>query len=220
MPLERPSAPSQAAAAFNKDLPNFLAGPLFPSGGGIVSAVSLSPQPALPTISDLTGAGATLDHDPQEVFVLGMQDIHDGKDLSAATPAGWRFFAGSAPGKVVIGYASQRPPNGDYRLTALTFGAAPFLVLQQSLALDSLSPLQNNNNRYSLRFLRVPGLNVEAFWLFAGANAPDLFVPSPAGADQLQSQLAGQQWYDSSALLSILQTLTADRIKYPAPYGS
>lgn len=220
MSILRPDAPTPAAVAFNNDLPKFLAGPLFPDAGGLVSSVNLNAKTVPPTLAELTAAnpGASLDHDQQEVFVLGLQAINAGKDLSAATPAGWRFFAGYDAGKVVVGYAAARPPSNEYRLTAVSFGAGPTLWLQQAHSLDSLP--QPQTDPFQLRYLRVPGLNIEAYWLVSGGGGPDLIIPSPAGQRQLQADLANEPVYDADTFLSILRSLAQDRLTYPAPYGS
>ncbi|HUJ51428.1 MAG TPA: hypothetical protein VLW25_14560 [Bryobacteraceae bacterium] len=218
MPIDKPSAPSPTVTAFRVSLPAFLAGPLYGQAGGLVGAASLNPNPALPTLADVTAPDGTLEHDPQQLFVLGLQDIQAGKTLAAATEAGWRFFAGNAPGKVVVGYASLRPPNTAWKLTNVTVGPGVFSSLQQSHGLNALP--QVKDNLYDLRFLKIPGINVEAFWLFSRSDAPALLVPSPAGADQLQEPLANQPIYTEPDFLNIVQTLTAKRIDYPPQYGS
>lgn len=218
MPLEKPSAPSATVNAFRVGLPAFLAGRLYGQAGGLVGAASLNPNPALPTLVDVTAPDGTLEHDQQQVFVLGLQDIQAGRTLAAATEAGWRFFAGNAQGKVVAGYTSQRPPNATWKLTTVTVGPGVFSSLQQAHGLNALQ--QVKHNLYDLRLLKIPGLNVEAFWLFARSAAPALLVPSPAGPDQLQELLASHQTYTEPDFLNIVQTLTAKRLGYPPQYGS
>ena len=217
MPLDRPSAQAGPLNAFRAGLAAFLAGPLYGQAGGLIGAASLNPYPALPTLAEVTAPDGTVEHDQQQVFVLGLDDIQAGKPLTAATEAGWRYFAGQVVGKVVVGYTSERPPGNAWKLTTTSVGPGVFSSLQQSQALDLLP--QVKNNLYELRFLKVPGLNVEAFWLLSRTDH-SLLVPSPGGSDQLQELLSTQTTYTESDFLGIVQHLAVRRLSYPQTYGS
>jgi hypothetical protein len=110
-----------------------------------------------------------------QVFVLGVDDVIGGVDLSAAKQGGWRFFAGDAPGKTVLGTVSQRS-SGPWKLNAVYYGDRAYQLLKASKDLDSLPHVQGQN--YNLQMLALPALNLDAFWLVAQPPDPrkDLLV--------------------------------------------
>jgi len=217
MALIKPAPPPLAVLAFRDGLAAFLAGPNFGSVGTLAHEVQLGSSPALPTYIDVVSQPQTPGHDWQEVFVLGLNDLQAHKDLSAATPAGWRCFAGTIPGPVVVGYVAPRPPSF-WRLTAVTFGTRASDALTESQALDAVPQVQTSD--YNLRFLRIPGLNLELFWFVSLSGGNDLIIPSPAGSAQLQSSLSKSRFFDSPVFLSIVYGLASQRLAYPATMGS
>ena len=193
-----------------------MAGPGFGPVGPVAHEVQLSRFPALPTYPDVAGQHKAPEHDWQEVFVIGLSDLQTLNDLKAARRVAWRCFAGTIPGPVVIGYLAHR--HSALRLTAVTFGTLASNSLTDSQALDSLPQVQTAN--YDLRFLRIPGLNLEVFWLVSLSGASDLIIPSPSGTAQLQRALSNKPFFTSSDFLNTASSLASRRLAYPASMGS
>lgn len=216
MALNKPSPSPQIIQALRDRLPAFLAGPSFGPVGTVAHEVQLSRSATLPTYPDVLGPQNTPDHDWQEVFVLGLSDLQAGKDLKAAKSVAWRCFAGTMPGPVVACYVALR--HSAFKMTAITFGTRASNSLTESQALDSLPQLPTS--KYDLRFLRIPGLNLELFWLVSLSGGNDLIIPSPTGSAQLQKGLSSQRWYESPGFLNIVYPLASNRLSYPATMGS
>jgi hypothetical protein len=175
MAVLRKAAPTDVAAAFAKQLPDFVS---LPSDSSRRMQGFVGSPPAIPTMDDLGPPGdRILRHDGQEVFVLSLTDAAYNGGVSAAVSSGWRFFAGSAPGKILMGKVARRKVS-DWKLTAAFYGDRVWAANEASKALDRLPEVQSSD--YELRVLTVPGLNLEVFWLVAqSASADDLVVPFP-----------------------------------------
>src|SRR5258708_5970718 len=89
MPLIKPVPPATSTLAFRDGLRAFLAGPSFGGVGNLVSEANLSAD-RVPSEADLSPPGGPWDHDPQQVFTLGLTDL-----------------------KTCCGSWSQGPPGGD-----------------------------------------------------------------------------------------------------------
>ncbi|HTS49500.1 MAG TPA: hypothetical protein VMH05_16220 [Bryobacteraceae bacterium] len=216
MALNKPLPSPLVIDALRDGLPAFLAGPSFGPVGTVAHEVQLSRSATLPTYPDVLGPHLTPDHDWQEVFVLGLSDLQAGKDLKAAKSVAWRCFAGTMPGPLVACYVAFR--HSAFKMTALTFGTRASNSLTDSEALDSLPQVQTAN--YDLRFLRIPGINLELFWLVSLSGASDLIIPSPSGPAQLQRALSNKPFFTSSDFLSIVRSLASKRLAHPATMGS
>jgi hypothetical protein len=180
MAIKRPHAETDIAAAFSRQLADFVRAPADDSRKSDVREAYAGAEPDAPTLADLVPPGdRILGHDAQQIFVLGLRDAANNAGVGALTPAGWRFFAGDQPGKMLLGRVSRRNCSAGWRMTAGYYGDRVWDVYQASNALDHLREAQARD--YELRVLIVTGLNVEAFWLVDQGREPvDLMVPFPA----------------------------------------
>jgi hypothetical protein len=139
--------------------------------------------------------------------VNGARDIH-----SCAINTGWRFLAGdSTQGAAThVGSVEGASP----KLTG--FSSEPEIAdaIGQLSELASIPQVQNG--AFKLRFLRVPWLRFEAFWLHG--NAEDLVIPCTSFAAAPEVGLEMMQPYTATAFLnnirqalSILNEATAKR---------
>ena len=217
MPLFKPDPPAPSTFAFRDGLRAFLAGPNFGEAGQLVSQADLTADTP-PSESDFSPPGGPWDHDPQQVFSLGLLDLKKGTGVTTARLVAWRYFAGDASGKVVLGTVIQRPASGDWKLASVFYGYRVLRALVESREIAQLDEVQAAN--YELRVLRIPGLNLEAFWLVA-INAPvDLVAVFPAPPNQLIPQLNVSRVLTMTAFLGIVVPLATQRLTFPASTGS
>ena len=212
MALSNPAAPTATLDAFAAAISDFLSPPSTATEGYV------GPRPAIPASGDIGTPDVFRQAYAQQVFVLGLADAAANTGIGAAVPAGWRFFAGDASGKVVLGRVAQSQAAGGWKLTAVHYSDRVWTALQQSRALDALPQLQGGD--YELRVLTVPGLNLEAFWL-AGKSpgASDLVVPFPVSPNQPIGALNQQSVYSMADFLAAIQPLAYERTKDPKSYG-
>jgi hypothetical protein len=178
MSLIRPAAPPECIAAFTKALPSFLA---MSQNGDLASEGYVGALPRVPRLEEIGEAPEKIvPADVQQLFKLGLTDAANNAGVRAATPTGWRVFAGKSPESTVLGVIVQRPQTG-WKMTACYYGRRAWDALQSSDTLKDLSEV--NADDYQLRILTVPGLNIEAFWLAAQkAGGEHLVVPMMAPA--------------------------------------
>jgi hypothetical protein len=176
----------------------------------------LGGPPAFPSLADLGLLGeALLDHNQQQVFSLALSDL---ASEGAPRPMGWRLFAGNNQGKTVLGHVIQ-PPAGGWKLTGCFYRDRVWDILQASLALASLRAVQQAD--YELRLLTIPGLNLEAFWLFAKQpGQSDLVVPFPAAPNQPISGLNTAGTFTMANFQSIVSPLAKQRTSSPPSHVS
>jgi hypothetical protein len=224
MPLIKPEPPTPATLAFRNGLQAFLAGP----AGGVANVVgdaNLSTD-TMPSEADFSPPGGPWEHDPQKVFTLGLSDVKTG-GIAAAKLVSWRYFAGNAPGKIVLGNVSQRHINEPWKLRSVFYGYRVTAALLHSHEVDSLPHVQVEN--YELRFLRIPGLNLEAFWLMhltaPGSSVPaqplpDLVAVFPPPPNQLYPQLNVSKVITMAAFLDIIVPLAVEGLTMPNDEGA
>jgi hypothetical protein len=201
MPLQRPTPPTDVAVAFFKGVPEFVS----VAADGNIRQGYVGSEPAAPTLAELGSLGdPALIHDVQQIFVLGLTDAADNAGAGAAAPAGWRFFAGNLPGKMLMGKVSRRTSSAGWKMTAAYYGDRVWAATQASKALEQLTQVQTGN--YELRVLAVPGLNLEAFWLVAQqSGSGDLVVPFPAKPDQPIDALNREPVYTMANFLAAIR---------------
>ena len=176
MAILKPEPPRETAETFSRMLPAFLS---VPEESGELRRGFAGQPPAIPTLNDLRIAEQpdSLLHDPQQAFILDLEDAAGNAGTRAARPTGWRIFAGRLPGKTVLGRVARRRESG-WKLTAAFYGDNAWVELNASEALDRLPQVSQAD--YELRVLAVPGLNLQAFWLVARTpGVEDLAIPFP-----------------------------------------
>jgi hypothetical protein len=168
----------------------------------------------------------TLDlHSAHHTFHLGLDPIKAGVGAAAAKQAGWRLFVGTD--NKVRGDVRTSPSG--WKLAAVFHKDSTHvdMVQHQVRACDCLDRLQEvQNYTYSLRLLKIPGLNLEAFWLVAqDAQQEDLLVPfrEPKGKEPyptLIGKLDRPTPFTMTDFLKVIRPLAEKRLQYPRPYGS
>jgi hypothetical protein len=207
----RPEPPASVTAAFRTALPLFLAGPHFGPGGALTQQNHLGGIPVVPSQSTFGGPGPW-DHDPQQVFKLGLRDLKAGAGTQAARSTGWRYYAGTEPGTTVLGQCSPNAANG-WQLTSVAFGNQIWSAWQASRSLDDHIDVPAAIP-YELRFLTIPGILVEAFWLVNRAGGDDFAVVFPAPPGQLNAVLNAESVYPMATFLNITGALAAARLDH------
>jgi hypothetical protein len=181
MSIVRPTPPPAAAAAFASGIKAFLGGPDYGLGRNLTTEGYAGATPAIPTAADLGLVGGVdvnnIDaYHPLAVYRLDLNAAFNGL-LSAATPAGWQFFV-SKDHAAVMARVSRRPAPTVWKMTGCWYGPKPGETLMASLALDQLHETQKD--KFTLRFLTIPGANASAFHLVSNSpSVPDLMVPYP-----------------------------------------
>jgi hypothetical protein len=178
--LLKPTPPPEVTTAFEDGLITLLDGPNHGSAGQITDQYYVGGPPAIPSQADVgfVPGGPPPGHDPQQVFVLGLSDLATQPGTAAARQDGWRLFAGNSQGKTCLGRVVQLPTGG-WKLTSCFWGDRVWFALLASQALGTLAAVLPAD--YELRVLRIPGLNLEAFWLVAQPPGfGDLIVPFQA----------------------------------------
>ncbi len=141
---------------------------------------------------------------PLPIYVLQLSDIADGKGLSAAKHAAWRFYRGSFAGPAVAIQVSEAARGRQPRMTSLSHGFPVQKTFQQVKEVEHLPPVRVAD--YELRRLRIPG-TVTAFWLKSPIDGHDLVVPI---AEKLRS-LKYMKPYPSETFLAIMRPVALKR---------
>lgn len=143
------------------------------------------------------------------LYLLGLQEIIDGKDFqSAAVPTGWRFLLSGAGGEAAAGYVTVRDPEP--RMTSLGADQKLKENMAYATAIDRIveeSP-ELSGKDYELRLLSIPCLLMEVFWLVPPAGGPghDLVFPYKTLVDELRPQM-----YTVEQFLAISRPLAEER---------
>src|SRR5436305_13631241 len=109
MALIKPPPPPDCLAAFTAGLGAFVANPPY-----LKTEAYVGSAPVIPSLSEL-GQGP---YRAEQVFVLGLNDAAGIAGSAAAVAAGWRFFAGDIPPKVLMGRVSRHGSASPWRMTA------------------------------------------------------------------------------------------------------
>jgi len=212
MAIKRPLAADEIAAAFAKQLPDFVRMPADDSSRPDLREAYAGSEPDAPTLADLGPPGdRILRHDGQEVFVLGLNAAANNAGVGAMTSTGWRFFAGDQPGKMLMGRVARRNCPAGWKMTAGYYGDRVSDLYKASNALDGLPETRARD--YELRVLTVSGLNLEAFWLVAkGSHPVDLVVPFPAMPNQPIEALNREPVYTMPNFLAAIRPVAQLRL--------
>jgi hypothetical protein len=214
MSIVRPKPPEDVVRAFSKGLPAFLATP----AGATEAYVGEASK--IPSMADLGTTPDTLLHNAQQIFVLGLRDAASNAGIGAATPFGWRIFAGTVRGKIVMGRLSCRPQPVGWKLTAAFYGDRVWDALQASTAIDSFARASMAD--YELRVLAVPGLNLETYWLVdQSTGRSHLAVPIPAAPKPHPIGILNREpAHPMPNFLSAIRPLAQLRMTARSVYGS
>jgi|tagenome__1003787_1003787.scaffolds.fasta_scaffold19629976_1 hypothetical protein len=201
MPLNKPLPPPDIQEAFTNALPTFLRQDN--DASRVAERFAGSPS-TIPTLSQIdNGREDAFRHDGQQIFALTLNDVVNSSGIGAATPAGWRLFAGQGQGATVLGRVSRKSRDGT-KLTAVYYGNRAWEALQASLGLDSLAEIRQAE--YELRVLTVPALNLEAFWLFSRSQGvEDLVVPFTPIPDQAPGGIRPDTVYTMANFLATIR---------------
>jgi hypothetical protein len=205
MSLTYPEPPNEVTLAFWNNLRKFL------SPGDITTRILSNPNGNRWHV--------------HQTYVVGLDDLIAGKTLAqAAAPVGWRFLIGS-DNQAAVGYITARPGKPP-RMTSL--GQDDTVKHHMTYALevnDKISEAAGQD--YEVRYLTIPCLYIDAFWLVpsprAGQN--DLVFPyktvesrqDPAEAtlEQLERKAyTEEKFLEICKPLAVAQT-EADKIDQP-----
>jgi hypothetical protein len=165
-------------------------------------------QAFLKGVADFTTLGELGPATAWHVFTVGLGDIAGNAGIQNAKPAGWRFLASGASGRVIAGEVPEASPDGTFSMTSLAHGPNVAASLQSAAQLDALDKAQAAD--YDLLTLRIPGLLVEAFWLKSRSGGADLVVPYVTRNKQLELNRA----YSLEEFLGIVRPLAAKRLTF------
>jgi hypothetical protein len=209
MPLIPAFFPPQVDSAFINGLPRFL-----PAIPGPINSNYLSANPPLiPSLGDL-GAYRL----QQPVFTLSLTAAANNNGTINPPATGWRVFAGNAVGKIVLGRVAQLPAGG-WKLVGILFGIRVFEALVVSQSLGAYP--QVADAPYQVRFLAIPGMNVEAFWLAPlQEGPPDWILPFTTNPDQLPTPLQGIGIMTLATFLALIKPVAAGLLTMSADQGA
>ncbi len=215
MPIVTTPAPIEAQQAFHQGIGSFLAGPDLDND--LTHQAFIGGQPKLPAIADIINpaAPAPVSH---ENFILGLRALGRGTGITSAKSMSWRFLAGSTASEAVAGECSQDAETGVWRLTQVAYGSGVWEMIDAANSLSQLPgipPLAE----FHVRYLKIPGILVEAFWLASPDGSADLAVVFPLPPNQLQRRLNDQAVYEMPVFLNIVSALSAERLRFSARKG-
>lgn len=186
MPVHRPVPPGNVTGALVPGLREFA-----PAGDPVLS---LPPEAWAPV----------------KVFTLGIVDVLGESALASAKPAGWRFFAadGSAAVDIVEPADGGRP-----RMISLLHDPTISTAIEAIGTIEGMAQWEGHD--YELRLLRIPGILVEAVWLFS-AEEPDWLLPILRRAKALKTL-----WpYTVDEYFKICQSASERCLEFDQPYAN
>jgi hypothetical protein len=215
MPIMTPKPPAGATEAFHGGLELFLAQPDLKRKH--THQADIGGAPKLPTLADLRQFAPAAPA-PQHSFSLSLRSLKRLEGIAAAKRGSWRFYAGSGASDSIVGHTTQDSTTGAWKLTHVAYGARPAQLIAATRGLEQLAGLPPLDE-FELRFLTIPGLLVEAFWLASLTGATDFAVIFPAPPDQLQRRLNAQAVYEMPVFMDIVSVLSAERLGFSARKG-
>jgi len=116
--------------------------------------------------------------DPHPVFVVGLNDLVEGRLLSAAVQTGWRYLlvqdgAAVAEAELVPKRGAGGKVGKDLQLGALTTGPFAEATIEALNAAEGLAPIRKA--KYEARLLKIPAVYFAALWLHGGDE--DILIP-------------------------------------------
>jgi hypothetical protein len=178
--------------------------PKEPEGGSEIvreGLLALSPEALERGFRFLAEPGQEISHGPPHPqYTVTLDDLAQGKLLSAAVETGWSYplFAGDQPvGEVEIGPVSGKKEALAFKaLHDSPFSKAATDALQNAARLDVVA-----NEDYELRFLKIPPVYFAGLWLHGPSD--DFLVPlrEPPG------RLEPNTLYPEKEVVAVLQPL-------------
>jgi hypothetical protein len=131
---------------------------------------------------------------PQQVYLLGLDDIRAGRGLESAKHSGWRYLVQAPDGRPIAIAESVTDPSGAQVFAHLNYG--PFVTgTAEALRIAE----QTNLPSAEARLLEIPALYLVALWLQHRDGATLIPVaPAPPGIEANRS-------YPARELLNLLQ---------------
>jgi hypothetical protein len=216
MPLVTPPAPPDAEQAFRQGIGSFLAGPELDSD--LKHQAFIGGAPKLPALADVIKS-ASPPQAPLQNFTLGLRDLQRAGGTRSAKAGSWRFFAGNTASEAVAGECLQSLDTGTWQLTNVSYGSNVWQMIEALNALPQLAGIPSLED-FKIRYLKIPGILVEAFWLVSLNGSADLAVVFPPPPNQLQRRLNDQAVYEMPVFLDIVSALAVERLKFSARKGS
>jgi hypothetical protein len=165
MPIHAPNPPAAALEAVRNTVRSFAEEAMFRT------PALRAAQPDQLTINE-----------PHQVFLLGLDDLRAGADLSKARLVGWRYLVQEGD-KVIATAESALAGQGDRQVFS-SFNEGPFVASTAAALSTAKADPRLSKGTYEQRLLHVPALYVMALWLHGPSGADDLLVPlAPAPRD-------------------------------------
>lgn len=119
---------------------------------------------------------------PQPVYVLGLDDLRERRDLRAARPTGWRYLVEADEATTPRPLALARTivsPDGAHQFASLNYG--PFVAgTAEAIHAAEQMTIPDSN----VRTLEVPALYLVALWLDHGQESTLVpIAPAPPGVE-------------------------------------
>jgi hypothetical protein len=147
---------------------------------------------------------------PHTVYVSTAEQAEAGDVLTRAQLSGWRYliFAGGRPlSSAEIDYDPESREVEFSHLSSGPYVEATVDVLREAAALD-----QVKKGDYELRYLKVPGLSVIAYWLRDLRKRNDLILPLLPEHDELK----GKRVFSRQEFSGAVETIAKARLEFKA----
>jgi hypothetical protein len=112
---------------------------------------------------------------PHHVFVMSLQDIADHDEPPLSAPASLRVLEVEDGHNRAI-YDLSLPEHGSPQLLSMSNDAATIDLLQRGVS-EAQRIADQSDTEPELRFIRIPALYVEAFWLHFADKTRDVVIP-------------------------------------------
>jgi len=141
------------------------------------------------------------------VYVAGADQAKRGEVLQARA-GGWRYLIFDGAQSQFSGEVDAKGEDNSARFTQVSSGPfeqATFEAINRAETLD-----QVNNGEYELRYLKIPGVSVEAVWLHDTHGKEDLFLPLLPEHEELR----GQEPISARDFIRIMQKIAEARLEF------
>jgi len=131
---------------------------------------------------------------PQQVYLLGLDDIRAGRGLESAKSSGWRYLVEAPDGRSIAIAESVTDPRGAQLFAHLNYG--PFVAgTAEALRVAERANLPSAE----VKLLEIPALYLVALWLQHRDSATLIpIAPAPSGLEANRS-------YPARELLDLLR---------------
>ena len=159
-------------------------------------------------LGDMFGCTGLHDEFSLPAFVIGLEQCsEEGCQETMIERAGFKYLALDSGGKSTLCDVDELPDALETGCVAM--GAQADLVMEMVKQLDRYPGAEQG--QYEVRWLSVPGILVEGFWLKSGSEEkPCLVIPVAPLAEELQAKPV----FDLPEFVCIIQTLAAERMRH------